>query len=60
MDPALSGVSFAPQLPDGGVSQPPHIPFTVLSETPQPISEPSAHLLRIIVGELGVGFDERP
>ena len=60
MDPALSGVSFSPQLPDGGVSQPPHIPFTVLSETRQPISEPSAHLLRIIMGEPGVGFDERP
>jgi hypothetical protein len=47
-------------LPNGGVGEPPHISFTVLSQTRQSVSEPRAHLLRIIVRELGVGFDKRP
>ena len=56
----MSGASFAPQLTNGGVSEPPHIPFAVLSQTRQPVSEPRAHLLRIIVREFRVGFDEWP
>src|SRR5262245_52830222 len=57
---ALSRLSLAPQLSNSGVGEPPHIPFTVLSQTRQAIRQSRAHLLRIIVRELGVGFDKRP
>jgi hypothetical protein len=56
----LSGAAVAPQLTDRGVGKPPHIPLAVLRQTRQAFGEPCAHMLRIRVRKLGIGFDELP
>src|SRR5215470_13782188 len=57
---ALGGAAVAPQLTDRGVGKPPHIPLAVLRQARQAFGEPCAHMLRIRVRELGIGFDELP
>jgi len=60
MQSPLRCAAFPPQLPDGGVRQPPQIALSVLREPIDMPRQQSAHLVHVVVRELGVGPYELP
>jgi hypothetical protein len=60
VEPALGCLSFAPQLTDRAVCQPPDIALPIARQSRQVLSQAGAHFIAITVRKVRVGPHELP